>query len=167
MAVSKDLVLEGVRLIYRNFEGRKDKFNKEGDRNFGVVIPQEEADKLVEEGWLVKCRPPREEGDPVLCFLQVSLRFDFFPPRIYMVTSRGKTAMDEETCKLLDEADIENVDIVIRPYNWSVDGEVGTKAYLKSIWVTVQETELDLKYADVPDAGGSRADYLEEAPEGE
>lgn len=161
MAVSKDLVLEGVRLIYRNFEGRKDKFNKEGDRNFGVVIPQDMADQLVKEGWLVKCRPGREEGDPPLCFLHVSLRFDVFPPRIYFVTSRGKTALDAKTCSMVDVADIENVDIIIRPYNWTVDGEQGTKAYLKSIWIKLQETSLDAKYADVPDAGGSRTDFLE------
>ena len=152
MAVNKDLVLENVRLIYRNFEGRKEKYNKEGDRNFGVVIPTDLADALVEEGWAVKCRPPREEGDPPLCFLSVSLRFDIFPPKIYFVTGRGKTALTEETCGMVDWAEIEKVDLILRPYNWAVDGEEGTKAYLKSAWITLEETVLDAKYADLPDA---------------
>lgn len=165
MAVSKDLVLEGTRLIHRNFEGRKEKYNKEGDRNFGAVIPTELADQLVAEGWAVKCKPPREEGDEPLCFLSISLRFDFFPPRMFIVTSRGKTSLDEETCRMLDWAEISNVDLIVRPYNWSVDDETGTKAYLKSIWVTIEETPLDVKYADIPDANVNRAEYLDGASE--
>lgn len=161
MAISKDLVLEDVRLIYRNFEGRKGKYNKEGVRSVGVVIPQDKADELVEEGWAVKCRPPREEGDPPLCFLSVAIRFDIMPPRIYLVTSRNKTSLDEETCHLVDEADIESADIIVRPYNWDVDGDTGTKAYLKNAWINIEETALDQKYADIPDSRTTRADYID------
>lgn len=151
--VTKDLVLPETRLIYRNFAGRKDKFNKNGNREFGAVIPTDLADQLVEEGWLVKCTPPRNEGDDPLCFLRVSLRFDIMPPKIYMVTSRGKTRLDEDTVGLLDDADILNSDLIVRPYNWEVDGETGTKAYVKSLWVTIDETPFDIKYADLPEAG--------------
>lgn len=40
--------LDGVKLIYRNFEGRGDQYNREGDRNFCVMIPDRalEADEI-------------------------------------------------------------------------------------------------------------------------
>ena len=79
MAVHSNLFLENAQLMYPNFSGRAGTYNAEGERNFKVVIPADMADKLVEDGWLVKCKPPDAEGDPGVCLLEVHLRFDFFP----------------------------------------------------------------------------------------
>ena len=81
MAVHSNLFLENAQLMYPNFSGRAGTYNAEGERNFKVVIPSDMADKLVEDGWLVKCKPPDAEGDPGVCLLEVHLRFDFFPRR--------------------------------------------------------------------------------------
>ena len=61
----KDILeIEDARIIYRNFEGVASKFNREGDRNFAVIVPNDEIkDILVEAGWNVKIKPPRDEDD--------------------------------------------------------------------------------------------------------
>jgi hypothetical protein len=61
----RDIIqIDDAKIIFRNFAGRGDKFNREGDRNFAVMIPDEDmANELADRGWNVKIKPPREDGD--------------------------------------------------------------------------------------------------------
>lgn len=139
-------VLEDVRIIFRNFSGEERQMNKKGDRNFCVVLSSEQSDKLVDSGWNVRVREPREQGDDPLYYLPVAVGFNAYPPKIVLITSRGQTYMDEENISLLDWADILQVDLIVRAYDWEVSGNSGRKAYLKSMYVTIEEDELELKY---------------------
>ena len=68
------LQIDDARIIYRNFAGRGDKFNREGDRNFAVIIPNEElAHDLIDRGWNVKIKPPRDEHDTPFMILPVKV----------------------------------------------------------------------------------------------
>lgn len=133
----KDILqIDDARIIYRNFAGRGDKYNREGDRNFAVVIPDEDmANELTNLGWNVKIKPPREDGDAPFMFLPVKVKFNDRGPNIYLKTGDRQNRLDEESVGLLDNIDIIGVDLDIRPYDWSVNGKEGRTAYLQSIRV--------------------------------
>lgn len=146
-----NIIIENATIRYRNFSGKATEFNREGDRNFCVVIEDSnEADRLRADGWNVKMRAPREEGDEPMYYIQVAVRFDPFPPTIWMITKRNKTKLDETSVGALDFAEIRNVDVIIKPSSWtSRDGKKsGIKAYLKTMYVTIEEDQFAEKYAD-------------------
>lgn len=156
------VTLEGRRIIFRNFAGKEGNFNAEGARNFAVVLEEEEGQLMQADGWNVKWGKPRDDEEPLPPYLKVNVKYGTRgqPPRVVLITSRGKTALDEDLIQLLDWADIINVDMIIRPYSWDISGRQGVSAYLKSIYVTIREDELELKYNEVPDAPDSAASAI-------
>ena len=130
------LQIDDARIIYRNFAGRGDKYNREGDRNFAVVIPDEDmANDLTKLGWNIKIKPPRENGDTPFMFLPVKVKFNDRGPNVYLKTGNVQNRLDEESVGLLDNIDIIGVDLDIRPFDWDVNGKMGRTAYLQSIRV--------------------------------
>ena len=144
--------IDEARIIYRNFAGAPSKFNREGDRNFAVVIDDQDiAEALTEKGWNVKIKPPREEGDEPFMFLPVKVKFNERGPRVYLQNSlggRNRVTLDEDTVGILDNVDIINVDLDIRPYDWDVQGKTGRTAYLQSICVTQEVDRFLDRYAE-------------------
>ena len=131
------LMIDDARIVYRNFSGAGSRYNREGDRNFAVVIPDQEiADALIKNGWNVKIKPPREEGDSPFMYMPVKVKFNDRGPNVYLVTGKRMNRLDEESVSCLDDVDIQSVDMDIRPYDWEVNGRSGRSAYLQSIKVT-------------------------------
>ncbi len=148
-----DIIIENARIIFRNFSGKPSKYNKDGNRNFCLVIEDSDrAEKLREAGWNVRTLKPRDEEDEPVYYIQVSVSFKQIPPKIFLVTRKAKMPMDEETIGELDFAEIRNVDLTVRPYNWEVNDEKGVKAYLKNMYVTIEEDAFADKYANVADS---------------
>jgi len=143
----KTFKVEGARLRFRNFAGKEGDYNREGDRNFAVLLPDDLADTMREDGWSVKMLKAREEGDEEQPYIPVTVSFKNRPPRIVVITSAGRTNLNQQTVDMLDFADIRNVDLICRGYDWTVNGKSGTKAYLQTMFVEIEEDELERKYA--------------------
>ena len=140
------LQIDDARIIFRNFRGEGGRFNKEGDRNFAVVIPnQEMAESLLNDtnqygaGWNVKIKAPREEGDDPFIYLPVKVKFNDYGPNVYLTSGKKTNKLDEDSVSCLDDIEIISVDMDIRPYDWGPigpDQKYGRTAYLQSIDVT-------------------------------
>ena len=144
-----NITVENARIIFRNFAGKEGRYNPKGKRNFCLIIDNDVAENLKEIGWNIKYLNPRDPDDDPQAYLQVAVAYENFPPKIWLVSGGKKTELDEDTVSVLDYAEIENVDIIVRPYTWDVNGKGGIKAYVKNMYVTVAENEFEKKYRDL------------------
>lgn len=148
-----EVLMEGVTVVFRNFEGKEGQYNRKGVRNFAVLLDDDVAESMAADGWNVKYLQPREEDEDDTtpqAYLPVEVAYDKGrPPHVVLVTSRGRTNLDENQVEMLDWADIKNVDMIVRSYQWDVNNKQGVKAYLKSFYATIEEDPLELKYAEM------------------
>lgn len=142
------LQIDDARICYRNFAGAPSKFNREGDRNFAVIIPDEEVyEALINDkneygvGWNVKVKPPRDEDDSPFMTLTVKIRFNDRGPNVYLKTGDKMTRLSEESIECLDNVDIACVDLDIRPYDDEINGKPFRAAYLQSMCITQDVTD--------------------------
>lgn len=163
------LQIDDARIIFRNFSGRGDKFNREGDRNFGLIInggsvidmsgreekvdAQTMADILMNDvnkydvGWNVKIKPPRNDGDEPFIFMSVKMKFTDKGPAVYLKTGEVLNELDEESVNCLDDVDVQRVDLDIRPYDDEVNGKPFRAAYVQSICVTQEIDRFAARHA--------------------
>ena len=154
------ITIENTRLVFRNFTGKETTYNREGDRNACVIIPDHEVAQLLQQdGWNVKYLRDDEEGNPGDPYIKANLNYKGRPPQVTLLTDRGgRTHLGENEVDILDWADIINVDVILRPYEWVVGGNTGISAYLQTMYITIEENELDSKYSDVNVVGRAGMD---------
>lgn len=145
----RSVTIENFRMLYRNFSGKPSRYNKEGQQNFCAVITEEEAVQFDEIGFNVKRTKPRDDelqGSP---YIKVNVNFNSNPPpRVVIVSQRGKTDLDENSVSILDWSEIQSADVTINPY-FHPDNNGRCTAYLSRLFVQVIEDELEIKYADI------------------
>ena len=149
--VKEKVTLMNAKLIYRNFSGKETEFNAPGARNFSIVLDDDLAQELMDKGYNVKVKPPREDSDDEGNFntLKVNVKFGENPalhPQIFRIMNGKQIKLSEKNIGCLDYDNILNCDLRIRPYSWARAGRSGVAAYLESMYVTVEDDPLAAKY---------------------
>ena len=145
--------LEGFQITYKNFSGRETNYNREGNRNFSVILDDVTADSMKADGWNVRVKE-YDDGSRRNT-LAVAVRFDIdrFRPKVVMVTPKGEhyktTQLTEETVGILDSARVISADLILNPSPWrNAMGNSGVKAYLQTGYFVVEADEFEDKYAE-------------------
>lgn len=176
-----NLFLEDAEVLpgtWRNFAGRGGMYNKEGDRNFTIVVTEDSSmfyevmdnghkryrkvgvQDLIRDGWKLKPLKPRYEDDenaPPRYKFSIAVDFNYekkykgVPPTlVYLYSGKKRTRLTEETISALDYADYRTADLTVHPRYWAKEqtGEEGLKAYLREMRVVIQPDRWAEKYAE-------------------
>lgn len=146
------IVIEGTRIVFPNFSGNKTKFNKNGKREFNIILPKETALQMKEDGFNIKqfkARP--EDTEEPEYYTKVTIGENGRPPTMVLINQKGRTTIEPDACEVFDYVRVASADLIINAFYWEMDDNSGYAAYLQSLYVTIEEDELALKYADVPD----------------
>lgn len=154
----KYIEFEDATIIYRNFEGREDKYNRAGNRHFSVILTEEQAIELSDMGCNVKRtkpRDPEEEGKPY-----VKILLGMYDPEIYTVIRGRKKLLQPNQYAKLDRLEIEYADLEVSRSNkeWESNGKTGYSLYLETLVCKIRESRILSKYDDYDD------DDIEELP---
>ena len=127
-------------IIFKNFSGAETDYNRAGDRNCSIGLPEELAIGLMAQGWNIKTLQ-RNPDEPPVYFTEVMLNYGGFkPPVVYRIIKNGdKRLLDQDTIVMLDSEDIISANIAINPYNWVVGNKSGIKGYVARMDVYIQE----------------------------
>ena len=134
--VNENVTIENAQIRFRNFSGTKTEYNKAGNRQFSLFLPEETAAILEEAGWHIKHKPPRNEGEDPRYQMDISVMFGKYPPIIKLISHDGtESYLTEDNIGILDSVDIDHATVEVRPYNWDVNGKTGVKAYARELLV--------------------------------
>ena len=86
MSTVNNVVIENAKIWARNFKGEEHlPYNPKGRRNFCLSLEPDLAKEMEDEGWNVKY----DRDD--IPYIPVTVSYGKYPPKIYKVTSHGKT----------------------------------------------------------------------------
>lgn len=146
------LVIDNARLIFKNFSGKGDNYNREGDRNFAVIIDDPNAaEGLANAGWNVRPLISKDPDEEPTNYIKVKVSFKVRAPKVRLLSNHKQVFLNENTISSLDFAKIEECGVVISPYMWEVNGKHGISAYLDSMYAKIEDDPFADKYADYAD----------------
>ena len=138
---------------FRNFSGKPGKYNRNGDRNFNIIITDHKfAQQLIDDGWNVRILPPRNDDEEARYRLQITVNMKTVegvpPTKVFTYTGNKKLQLTEETIGTLDWANYKYADLTIHPRVWiDDDGSEHVKAYLREMHVVIEPDKWAEKYA--------------------
>ena len=145
----EQLVIEDAKIRFHNYAGVQTDFNQAGNRNFDVILPDNDmAIAMGEKGWNVKIRKPRDPEDDPYYTLNVKINMNSrYKPVIEQIKGRQHIAYDasmlgefdpskptEKLNKGLDDLSIDRVFLVINGSSWESNFGTGIKAYLDKFY---------------------------------
>ena len=171
-----NLVIEGAKLVFRNFAGVEKQYNEKGKRNVQVVVPDEVVESLRADGWNVTTRViPAIDQEKPTNLLKLNLNYRVNPdgtpdgrnPKFYIISGDKKVRTlptmkdlgDGMSPCIYDQCKITNCDIEVRPYHYDKNNPNKVSAYIEQINIEIALSALDLKYYDeVNDISSSSTD---------
>ncbi len=160
--------LTNQNIIWRNFEGRKEKYNENGNRFFTLSLPDDIADALIERGFNVRIRVVKtDDGDRAYKNLKVNLKYygSQYDPKVYFMQADGShSTLDENSIKLLDTMRFADAAMDIYPKSY-IDMSTGEEKYsarLNKMLFTqeVDEFEKEFGFIDSDSTGLPEDDEL-------
>ena len=147
MANVQQLTLENVRISFPNFGGKVTDKNKNGSREYNVLLDPEVGFELAQQGWNVKKLPTEEE--PNNCpYLPITLsNGPIVQPWIKIVLVNNGHGIivqpdDAEQLALMDGVTTAaRANVILSPYHWTVNGNSGIKAYTNKLYIYVDDID--------------------------
>lgn len=116
------MTIENAKLAFKNFAGEERQYNRKGNRHFSIIFEDIDLiNQLIDDGWNLK-QLKSQDPDKIVYHLDVTVRFDNYPPNIYLLTesNKRKKLLNEDTVACLDHAYIKNADLKVSPSYWDV-----------------------------------------------
>ena len=152
--MSRTITIKDARLIYKNFSGAPDAFNRNGVQpNFSVVIPEEDVGYYRDDLQLNVKERITKDGN-VFHYLRVKVGKY---ADIYLRDEDGTLALVEpEQYPMLDQLRLSKCDLSVSSREYSAGGRNGTMVYLAELFACKEsKSELYREWmAPVPDLNG-------------
>lgn len=151
----KDLAPDEIKWAFSHIDGREDTFNEKGQRDIIVIVSREAADELATLGWTIKAyeRQNADEGDEPEYTFRVRISYKFEAPRIYLIKGRKKIFVDNpDMLNSVRRDNTRKISLIATPSRWTQPGRSGVSAYIKEMYIEVEESRLEAMYADYEDA---------------
>ena len=139
--MNRTITIKDARLIYKNFSGSPDAFNRNGVQpNFSVVIPEEDVGYFRDDLMLNVKERVTKEGD-VFHYLRIKVGKYAC---IYLGDDVGALSLLEpDEYPKLDEIRLSKCDLSISPSSYTSGGKSGTTVYLSEMFA-LKEAKSDL-----------------------
>lgn len=156
-----NLIIKDAIITNRNFEGREIKpYNSKGIRNFSLVIDNELAHILINDGWNVRFRKDTDPSDPEnpgYLTVTVSYTNPKYIPKIIQIVYDSedkpkRIPLNENTIANIDSSEIKDIKVEVRPHKYDFDTKNGNmrgiKAYLQTMYFTLVKDPFEDEYGE-------------------
>ena len=153
--MSRAITIKDARLIYKNFSGAPDAFNRNGVQpNFSVVIPEEDVGYYRDDLMLNVKERITKEGD---VFHYLRIKVGKYACIYLGDDGTNLSLLEPDEYPILDQIRLSKCDLSISPSSYTSGGKTGTTVYLSEMFA-FKEAKSDL-YREwmnpVPDLNGN------------